>query len=121
LDRSRWSGWLALASATAISTTSTGSCRYPHSPGPGLATKEPQRIAGIGPFYAALIVVRAAGFTVVFLPEESRVLSLAGELYFDGEALTIKQSATITDEWCPFRTWATVLIRSTGEVLLSPR
>ena len=45
-----------------------------------------QRINGIGPFYSALIVIRASGFADVLPREEQKALALVGELYGLGGA-----------------------------------
>jgi DNA-3-methyladenine glycosylase II len=86
-----------------------------HSIGPETAMKELQQIVGIGPFYAALIVVRASGFADV-LAEEPKALELAAKLY--GRPFTFAQFAQLAEQWKPFRTWVMVYIRSTGQQLL---
>src|SRR5205807_2315937 len=50
--------------------------------GPERATEHVQQLNGIGPFYAGLIVIRAAGFADALLQSaEPRLLARAGELY----------------------------------------
>ena len=88
-----------------------------------LAASEPEvamgrlrRLPGIGPFYAALIQVRATGVTDVLPTNEPRVLACAGELYGRGGGLGPPMSQAEferrAEAWRPWRTWATVLIRA---------
>lgn len=85
--------------------------------GPDAAATDLQSIPGIGPFYSALIVVRASGFTDV-LPNEPRALELAGRLYgLDGPPSAAEFEA-MAQSWRPFRTWAVVLIRAAGPRVL---
>lgn len=87
-----------------------------HELGPTAAFEELQRIAGIGPFYASLIVLRASGFADAWLAtgihrgatHTARFYGIAGEL-------TPEQLAELAEGWRPFRTWALVLMRVAGE------
>ncbi len=84
--------------------------------GPERAFEEAQRIKGVGPFYAALIVVRATGFADALLPvAEPRVLENAGRLYGLGRPMSLEELAAAAEAWRPRRTWATVLIRLAGD------
>ena len=60
------------------------------------ALEHVQRLPGIGPFYATLIVVRATGHAYARL----------------GGPATVEQLTALAAAWRPFRTWATVLLRS---------
>lgn len=82
---------------------------------PDEAQAQMREIRGIGPFYAALIVVRASGTTDALPVGESKVLGHAGRLYGDGPSLSEERYADVAEEWRPFRTWATVLIRLHGD------
>lgn len=81
---------------------------------PEEAMAQVQTIPGIGPFYAGLIVVRASGVADVAL-QEPKAMAQAARLYeLDGPP----DSATwteLSDGWRPFRTWAMVLMRLSGE------
>ena len=80
---------------------------------PGAAMAALRRIPGIGPFFSALIVVRASGHADAPV-EEPRAMEIAGRLYgLDGPP-TPEQWARLNDAGRPFRTWATVLIRAAG-------
>lgn len=80
--------------------------------GPPAATSELQRLKGIGPFYASLIVIRSVGFTDVLPREEPLLRGLVGELYqLDGPA-SPEQLSEIAEAWRPLRTWISVLIRA---------
>jgi DNA-3-methyladenine glycosylase II len=86
--------------------------------GPEPAMSELQEIKGIGPFYSALIVIRATGFADVLPVAEPRALALAARLYELEEPVTAEKLAEIAEPWKPLRTWAVVLIRAAGPKLL---
>jgi DNA-3-methyladenine glycosylase II len=93
-----------------------------HKLGPEAASKELQTIKGIGPFYASLITIRASGFVDIAPTDEPNALQLAGQLYgpyvYGSTApFTPEQFAKLAEGWKPFRTWAAVLLRSTGPKL----
>lgn len=90
--------------------------RMLHALGPERAFDELQRLNGIGPFYAGLIVVRATGFADALLPmREPKVLVHAARYYARSGEPTLEWLAELAERWRPFRTWATVLIRVAGE------
>ena len=82
--------------------------------GPDDAMTEVQRINGIGPFYAGLIVVRATGFTDVLPVNEPKALEVVRQLYDLSGPPTQQEFEAIAEKWRPWRTWATVLLRSVG-------
>jgi DNA-3-methyladenine glycosylase II len=86
-----------------------------HELGPDRAFEEVQKLKGLGPFYAGLVVLRASGFADAMLAmNEPRVLARAGELYgLDGPP-SLEEFAVLAEKWRPFRTWAMVLIRVAG-------
>jgi DNA-3-methyladenine glycosylase II len=86
--------------------------------GPDAARVELRTLPGIGPFYAALIVLRALGLPDVPVTEEPRALALMGELYGLGRPATETDVGVLTDAWRPWRTWTTVLVRAAGPQLL---
>lgn len=77
-----------------------------------------QRIKGIGPFYSALILIRASGVTDVLPPDEPRVREIARSLYGLNVVPTVEQFAAIAEPWKPWRTWCTVLMRAAGRRIL---
>ncbi len=81
---------------------------------PAEAMRDVQRLDGIGPFYSALIVIRATGHTDVLPEDEPKALALAGRLYGLGHAASPAEMREIAERWRPFRTWATVLLRAAG-------
>ena len=83
--------------------------------GPEAAMASLRELRGIGPFYAALIAIRATGFTDVLPEGEPRVLAYAGKHYGDGSPLSPARLAAVAEPWRPFRTWAVVLIRLAGD------
>jgi DNA-3-methyladenine glycosylase II len=84
-------------------------------PGPLLAMEPAdalahlQRLPGIGPMYATLILLRATGATDVVTTTEPRLADYVEHFY--GAA----PLETISKAWRPFRTWACVLIRVAGD------
>jgi DNA-3-methyladenine glycosylase II len=87
-----------------------------HALGPERAHQHVQRLDGIGPFYAGLIVLRAAGFADAMLQApEPKVLRSAAELYGLEQPPNLEQFSEMAEAWRPFRTWATVLIRLAGD------
>ena len=86
--------------------------------GPGQAMAGLQALAGIGPFYSSLIVVRGTGFADVLPVGETRVLDLAARLYGLGAPPSDAAFRALAEPWKPLRTWAVVLIRAAaGRVL----
>jgi DNA-3-methyladenine glycosylase II len=87
-----------------------------HELGPERAWTDVQRLQGIGPFYAGLIVLRATGFADALLPmNEPKVLAHAARFYGLPEPPDLEAFASLAERWRPFRTWATVLIRLAGD------
>jgi DNA-3-methyladenine glycosylase II len=77
-----------------------------------------QALAGIGPFYSSLIVVRGTGFADVLPVGETRVLDLAARLYGLDAPPSEADFRALAEPWKPLRTWAAVLIRAAaGRVL----
>jgi DNA-3-methyladenine glycosylase II len=66
-----------------------------------------RELPGIGPFYAALILLRAVGTTDVLAANEPRLRARVTERY--GAELE-----AVADGWRPFRTWVSVLLRAAG-------
>lgn len=85
-----------------------------HALGPERTMEEVQQLPGIGPFYAGLITLRATGFADAMLQTaEPKVLAHASRLY--GRPLDLAALTELAQAWRPFRTWATVLIRLSGD------
>lgn len=81
---------------------------------PDEAMRDVQRLDGIGPFYSALVVIRATGHPDVLPENEPQALALAGELYDLGHPATPAEMRELAENWRPFRTWAVVLLRAAG-------
>jgi DNA-3-methyladenine glycosylase II len=85
------------------------------------ALDELKALPGVGDFSAQLILIRGLGLTDALPTAEPRLLRAVALLYDlagppDGETLT-----AIAEPWRPFRTWASVLLRTwledeTGEI-----
>jgi len=89
--------------------------------GPEAAAAELQQLRGVGPFYSALITIRACGFTDVLPIGEQHLLGLVGELYGLGRSATDDELADIAESWRPWRTWVSVLIRAAAHRVAGPR
>ena len=86
---------------------------------PDDAMRDVQRLKGIGPFYSALIVIRACGLADVLPVQEPKALEMARRLYGLAETPDADKLAELARAWQPFRTWAVVLIRAAGNRLLA--
>ena len=80
--------------------------------GPEQAAALVQQIKGIGPFYSSLITVRATGWADLLVTSEKIARGLIRELYDFPAEPTDEQLRELAENWRPFRTWATVLIRA---------
>lgn len=85
---------------------------------PHQAMLELQQIKGIGPFYSALIVIRASGLANILPENEPKSLELIKQLYGLSALPSPEQLQALAVKWDPFQTWATVLIRAIGPQLL---
>lgn len=88
--------------------------------GPERSMAQLQEISGIGPFYSALIVIRATGFADVLPLSEPKVLDLTARLYELDDPPGPAKFTQLAEAWRPFRTWACVLIRAAGPRILPP-
>jgi DNA-3-methyladenine glycosylase II len=87
-----------------------------HDLGPDQSHHALQQLRGIGPFYAGLIVLRAAGFADALLPmPEPRILAHAARFYGLDSPPTLEQFRDLAEPWRPFRTWTSVLLRLAGD------
>lgn len=87
-----------------------------HAMGPQDAWSALQNLPGIGPFYAGLIVLRAAGFADAPMPmAEPRILAHVARFYGLPEPPTLEQFSELALAWRPFRTWTAVLLRLAGD------
>jgi DNA-3-methyladenine glycosylase II len=85
--------------------------------GPEAAMAELRQLDGIGPFYSALIVIRASGLADVLPAMEPRLLGLVGRLYGLPGPARPTDLDVIGEQWRPLRTWAAVLIRAASRRL----
>jgi DNA-3-methyladenine glycosylase II len=81
---------------------------------PEEAMRDLQQLPGIGPFYSALIVVRACGNADVLSAEETMSRAAAAELYGWRSEPSDEEYAAFAERWRPFRTWAGVMMRAVG-------
>jgi DNA-3-methyladenine glycosylase II len=71
-----------------------------------------QRLPGIGPFYSALIVIRACGHADALSSAEVHSRQAAQELYGVDHELTDAEFEKLAEAWRPFRTWVAVMLRA---------
>jgi DNA-3-methyladenine glycosylase II len=80
------------------------------------ALKELKKLPGIGDFSAELILLRGAGDPDAVAYHEPRLaLAVAGAYGLPGPA-TPEQLAEISENWRPYRTWVTLLLRTQQEI-----
>jgi len=84
---------------------------------PTAAMLELQRLPGIGPFYSALIVIRACGSADALPVVEEHTRAAVQALYGGEHTLDDARIAAIAESWRPFRTWAAVALRAVGSRL----
>jgi DNA-3-methyladenine glycosylase II len=74
-----------------------------------------QRLRGIGPFWAALIVLRAVGPTDALAPAEPRLRAAVAAAYGRTELESDDDAfVALAESWRPYRTWVSVLMRATS-------
>lgn len=81
---------------------------------PEAAMAELQTLPGIGPFYSALIVIRACGLTDVLSTQEDHSRSAVRAFYHLDHDPDDAELERIAEAWRPFRTWAAVSLRAVG-------
>jgi DNA-3-methyladenine glycosylase II len=86
---------------------------------PDTAMTQVQELPGIGPFYSALVVVRACGLADV-LAYEPQAMAAAGRLYGLPGPPSPEKFAALAERWRPFRTWSVVLLRAAERRLPPP-
>ena len=79
---------------------------------PEAAMLDLQQLPGIGPFYSALIVIRALGLTDVLSTQEDHTREMVREGYGLDHLPDDHELAAIAEAWRPFRTWAAVTLRA---------
>ncbi|MCU1599459.1 MAG: 3-methyladenine glycosylase/8-oxoguanine glycosylase-like protein [Frankiales bacterium] len=84
---------------------------------PAQVTADLQRLPGIGPFSASLVVLRALGHTDLLPEDEKNALALVGEHYGLGRPATSAELQQIGRAWAPWRLWSLVLIRAASRRL----
>jgi DNA-3-methyladenine glycosylase II len=85
------------------------------------ALAELKELPGIGDFSAELVLLRGAGAPDEVPRHESRLARAVALAYDRPEPPTADELARISDNWRPYRTWATLLLRTyledeTGEI-----
>ena len=85
----------------------------------GMTTEEAltslQRLPGIGPMYAGLILLRSTGATDILTLNEPHMPAYVAHFYGLPGPATAEELERIASVWRPFRTWTSVLIRVAGD------
>jgi DNA-3-methyladenine glycosylase II len=71
-----------------------------------------RRLPGIGPFSAALILIRGAGAPDVFTTDEPRLLAAMRRFYQLPDSATADDYRTVAEGWRPLRSWVSFWMRS---------
>jgi DNA-3-methyladenine glycosylase II len=79
---------------------------------PEEAQAELQQLPGIGPFYSALIVIRACGHADAPPLGEPRSKAAIQETYGIDHDLSDAELLAVAESWRPFRTWVPVMLRA---------
>ena len=88
---------------------------------PAAALAHLQRLPGIGPTYAMLILLRSTGVTDVLTFGEPRLPGYVAHFYGTGPGpASPAELERIAKGWRPFRTWTAVLVRVAGDRLGLP-
>jgi len=74
-----------------------------------------EAIPGLGPFYAGLVLLRASGVSDALIMNEPRLRSYLRHYYGLPDEPDDDAVRRIAEPWRPFRTWAAVLIRASGD------
>jgi DNA-3-methyladenine glycosylase II len=86
----------------------------------GMTTEEVladlQRLPGIGPMYAGLILLRSTGATDVMTLNEPHLPAYVAHFYGLPAPASRDELERIAEAWRPFRTWTSVLIRVAGDL-----
>ncbi|MEJ7665054.1 MAG: hypothetical protein WKG07_38810 [Hymenobacter sp.] len=72
-----------------------------------------QKLAGIGPFSAELILLRGVGDPDAFPRTEKRLHRAMAAAYSLGEEPALATLERVADQWRPYRSWAGLLLRNT--------
>jgi len=72
-------------------------------------------IPGLGPFYAGLVLLRASGVSDALTLDEPRLRPYLRHYYGLPDEPDDAAVRRIAEPWRPFRTWAAVLIRASGD------
>jgi DNA-3-methyladenine glycosylase II len=103
-------GWLrALAAAALDGGLRAGDLR---SAPTCVALASLQRLPGIGPFGAELVLARGAALPDVMPANERRLRLAVQHAYNLQTAPSGEQLAAVAEAWRPYRTWVTALLRA---------
>ena len=87
---------------------------------PGLpretALKDLKALPGIGDFSSGLILLRGAGDPDAVAYHEPRLALAVGDAYRLPGPATPEQLTEISENWRPYRTWVTLLLRTQQEI-----
>ncbi len=73
-----------------------------------------QKLAGIGPFSAELVLLRGVGDPDAFPRTEKRLHRAMAAAYSLGEEPALANLERVADQWRPYRSWAGLLLRNSN-------
>jgi DNA-3-methyladenine glycosylase II len=79
---------------------------------PDAAMAELRELRGVGPFFASLILIRAAGPADALVPEPRLLDCVAA--YYGADLANAEGLEQLGEAWRPYRTWAAVALRRAG-------
>ncbi len=82
---------------------------------PEAALADLQRLPGIGPMYAGLILLRSTGATDILTLNEPHLPAYVAHFYGLPKPAARVELQQIAEAWKPYRTWTSVLIRVAGD------
>ena len=88
---------------------------------PGEALADLKKLPGIGDFSAGLTLLRGAGFPDAVPSGEPRLARAVALAYGLPAPATPEQVQQISENWRPYRTWVTLLLRTQLEYETDPK
>jgi DNA-3-methyladenine glycosylase II len=107
-------GYLHALADAALSTDLLDGAAIRSKPA-GEAVEGLETLPGVGPFTSFGVVIRGAGAPDVLALHEPRVRRATEELYGLDAPLTDERFIGLAESWRPYRSWVTVLLRSTAD------
>ncbi|MFI2371596.1 DNA-3-methyladenine glycosylase family protein [Streptomyces sp. NPDC018833] len=80
-----------------------------------------QKLPGIGPFSAELILIRGTGYPDLFPSHEPRLHAAMTTAYgLEGQAAGVPALVRVAERWKPYRSWIALLLRAHADANITP-